>query len=389
MSAAAPSTAAAPRAPAPPATAPPAAAPIAPPLLAWHARHGRHDLPWQRERTPYRVWVSEVMLQQTQVATVIPYYERFMQRFPDVARLAAAPIDEVLHLWSGLGYYSRARNLHQAARRIVAEHGGELPTDHETLHALPGLGRSTAAAVLALAHGARHAILDGNVRRVLARVHAVEGPPNERAVEQRLWALAEQETPASDVAAYTQAIMDLGATLCTRARPACGRCPLADRCAARAQGRQQELPTPRTRAARRLKRVVLLAAQREDGSVLLVQRPPSGIWGGLWSLPEFEEEAAARAWGEARLGAAAYDGPAPRLEWPAAPLAPITHAFTHFDLEMHALAVRCNAGEEAGAAARGVQEPATLWYNPASPAAVGLPAPIHRLLQQLPERRPR
>jgi A/G-specific adenine glycosylase len=344
--------------------------PIAPQLLAWHARYGRHDLPWQRERTPYRVWVSEVMLQQTQVATVIPYYERFLQRFPDVARLAAAPLDEVLHLWSGLGYYSRARNLHRAAQRIVAEHGGELPAELEALQALPGLGRSTAAAVLALARGERHAILDGNVRRVLARVYAVEGAPNERAVEQRLWALAEQETPASGVADYTQAIMDLGATLCTRRNPGCERCPLGGVCAAKAQGRQHELPTPRTRAARGSKRVVLLAALRDDGGVLLVRRPPSGIWGGLWSLPEFATEQEAREWGEARLGGRE------RLEWSAAPLAPITHAFTHFDLEMIALPVHC--GGKAGE----VQEPDTLWYQSGS-AAVGLPAPIVRLLARL------
>ena len=339
---------------------------IAPALLAWYERHGRKDLPWQRERTPYRVWVSEVMLQQTQVQTVIPYYERFLARFPDVASLAAAPLDEVLHRWAGLGYYSRARNLKRAAERIAQEFGGALPVDLDTLHALPGLGRSTAAAVLALSHGARHAILDGNVRRVLARYFAVEGAPNARAVEQRLWALAEQETPAENVADYTQAIMDLGATLCTRRNPDCARCPLAGGCAARAAGRQHELPTPRARAARRLKRVVVLAARRADGSVLLVQRPPSGIWGGLWSLPEFDAAEAARAWGEARL--------AP-LEWAAAPLAPITHAFTHYDLEMTPLAAECRG------AVRAVETPGTLWYNPESPATVGLPAPIQRLLK--------
>ncbi|MCC7461956.1 MAG: A/G-specific adenine glycosylase [Gammaproteobacteria bacterium] len=343
--------------------------PIAPLLLAWYARHGRKDLPWQHARTPYRVWVSEVMLQQTQVATVIPYYERFMARFGDVARLAAAPIDAVLHLWSGLGYYSRAHNLHRAAQRIVLEFGSALPTDLETLQALPGLGRSTAAAVLALSSGARHAILDGNAKRVLARVFAVEGSPGERAIEQRLWTLAEQETPAADVADYTQAIMDLGATLCTRRNPACERCPLAGLCAARAAGRQHELPAPRPRAARRLRRVVLLTAQRADGSVLLVQRPPRGIWGGLWSLPEFASAADARTWGEVRL---ARSG---RLEWAVAPPAPFCHAFTHFDLEMTPLPVRCH-GECAGA----VEGDATLWYNPASPAAIGLPAPIRRFL---------
>ena len=339
--------------------------PIAPPLLAWHAAHGRKDLPWQRARTPYRVWVSEVMLQQTQVQTVIPYYERFLARFPDVASLAAAPLDEVLHRWAGLGYYSRARNLKRAAERLVAEFGGELPTDIDALRELPGLGRSTAAAVLALASGARHAILDGNVKRVLARVFAVEGAANERAVEQRLWALAEQETPLENVADYTQAIMDLGATLCTRRNPQCVRCPLAMLCAARAAGRQHELPAPRVRAARRVRHVVLLAACREDGSVLLVQRPPSGIWGGLWSLPEFPALEDAHAWGAQHLAE-------PR--WSEAPLPPVSHAFTHFDLEMTPLVVPCRGS--------GVAD-AMLWYDSGSPAAVGLPAPIARLLARL------
>jgi A/G-specific adenine glycosylase len=342
--------------------------PIARPLLAWYAQHGRHDLPWQCARNPYRVWVSEVMLQQTQVATVIPYYERFLARFPDVASLAAAPLDDVLHLWSGLGYYSRARNLKRAAERVAAELGGELPAELDTLQSLPGLGRSTAAAVLALSHGARHAILDGNVKRVLARYFAVEGAPNERAVEQRLWTLAERCTPATRVADYTQAIMDLGATLCTRRTPECARCPLAEGCAARRAGRQQEYPRPRVRAARRLKRVVMLAARRGDGSVLLARRPERGVWGGLWSLPEFDEVAAARAWAARHLA---------RARVAARPHAALRHAFTHFDLEMRPLPARC-AGQ-----LRVMDAAGTLWYNPEAPAAVGLPAPIAKLLESL------
>jgi A/G-specific adenine glycosylase len=341
---------------------------IASPLLAWHAAHGRHDLPWQRERTPYRVWISEVMLQQTQVATVIPYYQRFLARFPDVASLAAAPQDEVLHLWSGLGYYSRARNLKRAAQRIALQFGGELPTDIETLQELPGLGRSTAGAILALSHGARHAILDGNVKRVLARYFAIDGAPNERGVEQQLWALAERCTPEQDVADYTQAIMDLGATLCTRRQPECGRCPLNAGCAANSSGRQHELPAPRVRAARRVRQVVMLAARREDGSVLLTRRPERGIWGGLWSLPEFEGLEAARAWAAARLDAAVVDR---------VPLPALRHAFTHFDLEMTPLPARC-AGH-AGV----MDEAGSLWYNRGAPAAVGLPAPISKLLAKL------
>ncbi len=219
------------------------AAPIAAALIAWHERHGRHDLPWQREPTPYRVWVSEIMLQQTQVATVIGYYERFLRRFPDAAALAAAPLDEVLHLWSGLGYYSRARNLQRAAQCIVREHGGELPADPAALARLPGIGRSTAAAIAALAHGRRAAILDGNARRVLARYFAIEGPSTRRATQQELWRRAEQCTPAAAVAQYTQAIMDLGATLCTRRRPACTQCPLRAGCAAHRLEYDEEMVT--------------------------------------------------------------------------------------------------------------------------------------------------
>ncbi len=341
---------------------------IAPALLAWHAAYGRHDLPWQRERTPYRVWISEVMLQQTQVSTVIPYYERFLERFPDVAALAAAPQDEVLHLWSGLGYYSRARNLSRAAQRVCAEFGGEIPSDLETLQSLPGLGRSTAAAILALSGGARHAILDGNVKRVLARYFAVEGAPAERRVEQQLWGLAEECTPAAQVADYTQAIMDLGATLCTRRQPACERCPLGAGCEARRTGRQHELPAARVRAARRVRQVVMLAARRGDGSVLLTRRPEPGIWGGLWSLPEFDGTDAARAWAAARLERAVVD-----LE----PLPLLRHAFTHFDLEVTPLPARC-------AGPLGVMDEAgSLWYNRQAPAVVGLPAPILKLLESL------
>jgi len=210
--------------------------PVAPALIAWHAVHGRHGLPWQRERTPYRVWISEVMLQQTQVATVIPYFERFMLRFPDVRALAMAPIDEVLHHWTGLGYYARARNLHRAAQRIVAEHAAALPLEFAALADLPGIGRSTAGAILALATGARHAILDGNVKRVLARRFGIEGSPATRAGDHEFWSRAEAETPLADVATYTQAIMDLGATVCVRRNPTCERCPLVADCVAHRAG---------------------------------------------------------------------------------------------------------------------------------------------------------
>jgi A/G-specific adenine glycosylase len=343
---------------------------IAAPLLDWHRAHGRHDLPWQRDVTPYRVWVSEVMLQQTQVQTVIPYYLRFIEHFPDVAALARAPADEVLHLWAGLGYYSRARNLQRSAQRIVAEFAGELPEDLDALQSLPGIGRSTAAAILALSHGRRHAILDGNVKRVLARVHAVEGPPSERAVEQRLWQLAEAETPQREVARYTQAIMDLGATVCTRARPLCLLCPLQEQCLAYRQGRVEDLPTPRVRAARREKSVVMLLARRGDGSVWLERRPPSGIWGGLWSPPEFADRAAARTAARERFRDARVERR--RLE-------PLWHAFTHFDLRIDPLLADVRERSAAMEADGGV------WYNPARPARIGLPAPVQTLLQALEE----
>ena len=341
---------------------------VAPALISWHARHGRHDLPWQREPTPFRVWISEIMLQQTQVVTVVDYYARFMQRFPDLASLAAAPLDDVLHLWSGLGYYSRARNLHRAAQLACAQHGGELPSTSAQLMELPGIGRSTAAAIRALSAGERCAILDGNVRRVLMRYFAIAGAPTQRAVEQQLWLLAEACTPNSEVAIYTQAIMDLGATICVRRRPLCPACPLSENCGARRSGRQHEIPAPRPRSARRSQSVVMLLAQQADGCVLLERRPERGVWGGLWSPPQFPSIAAARLYAATRLAAAVLE-PQPRSI--------MRHAFTHFDLEITPILARC-----AGPA--GVMDgPATLWYNAAQPDRVGLPAPVTTLIRSL------
>jgi A/G-specific adenine glycosylase len=343
--------------------------PIAPRLLAWHADGGRHDLPWQQHRSSYRVWVSEIMLQQTQVATVIPYFERFMQRFPEVRALADAPADEVLHLWTGLGYYARARNLQRAAQVIRDQHGGEFPRTLDAVVALPGVGRSTAGAILALSTGARHAILDANVKRVLARFHAIDGAVDSSAVQARLWELAERETPDLDVATYTQAIMDLGATVCRHPVPRCEVCPIAADCRARLEGRQGELPAPkRKRAVRRLKRAVMLVARRES-AVLLVQRPPSGIWGGLWCLPEFADRDSAETFAATQLTNASL------LQ---APLADIEHSFTHFDLVITPLVAR--VGAQAGVGAGGA-----LWYDLAKPARVGLPAPIKTLLGSLSE----
>jgi A/G-specific adenine glycosylase len=346
----------------------PVRSPIAAALIDWHDRAGRHDLPWQQDPTPYRVWVSEIMLQQTQVATVIPYYRRFLERFPEVRAVAEAPVDEVLHLWSGLGYYARARNLHRAAVRILGEHAGELPASFAELAALPGIGRSTAGAILALSRGVRFPILDGNARRVLARYFAVAGPRGERAGEARLWELAERCTPDARISGYTQAIMDLGATVCLRRRPLCAQCPLHAGCTARRTGRQHELPAPRRPALRLRRRAFMVVALEESGSVLLERRPESGVWGGLWCLPEFTTASAATAFIRDTLGVLAD---APRQ------LAALEHAFTHFDLTITPLLVPCS-----GSNVR-VEEGRGLWYNLREPARIGLPAPINTLLARL------
>jgi A/G-specific adenine glycosylase len=341
---------------------------IAAPLLAWFDVHGRHDLPWQSARTPYSVWVSEIMLQQTQVATVVRYFERFMRRFPTVEALAAAPLDDVLALWSGLGYYARARNLWRAAQAVVERFGGRVPESFDDLHGLPGVGRSTAGAILAQAHGARWPILDGNVKRVLARYCAVDGWPGEPRVQAELWAHAERFTPHDRVADYTQAIMDLGATLCTRTRPACTVCPLAQDCAACAAGAQARYPAPRPKRARPQRRKTVVVVRAPDGRVLLERRPAAGIWGGLHSLPECADEDAA-AWCERRLGARAAE---------ARRLATIAHGFTHFDLDLEPWLVELAAAPEAVADADGWS-----WHSPAEPLAVGVPAPIAALLNSL------
>jgi A/G-specific adenine glycosylase len=337
-------------------------------LIAWHARHGRHDLPWQRERTPYRVWVSEIMLQQTQVATVIGYYQRFMRQMPSLAHLAAASIDEVLHLWSGLGYYSRARNLHRAAQILVDEYGGRFPERVEELVKLPGIGRSTAAAIVSLSFNERATILDGNVKRVLARHFAIDGATNDPQVEQQLWQCADGCTPHADVATYTQAIMDFGATLCTRSDPLCMHCPLQMSCVAFSQGRVKQLPTPRKRADRPSRQVVMLLAVDKDGQVLLQRRPPHGIWGGLWSPPEFDSAEAAAQFCRSTFSAL----PEESLQ-----MDPLLHAFTHFDLTITPLRVRWQRPVST------IEVDGALWYNARDPARVGLPAPIATLISRV------
>jgi A/G-specific adenine glycosylase len=340
-------------------------------LLAWFAIHGRHNLPWQQNPTPYRVWISEVMLQQTQVATVIPYYERFMTRFPDVGSLAAAPLDEVLHLWTGLGYYARARNLRACAQVLVAHHGGEFPQGIDAVLALPGIGKSTAGAILALSRAERHPILDGNVKRVLARVFGIAGDPGSAAVLATLWVQSDQCTPTISVGEYTQAIMDLGATVCSRTNPACTVCPMSNGCVAALEGRQSELPGMKQKRARGSREATLLIAETgSDGSmaVLVERRPAAGLWGGLWSPPQFESEFAALDWVRREIG---------EPERGSQHLSPIHHAFTHFDLRLNPVRVKC------GPSLSVHDGNDRLWYRLQDPPRVGLPQPILKLFERL------
>ncbi|MCJ7556014.1 MAG: A/G-specific adenine glycosylase [Gammaproteobacteria bacterium] len=340
-------------------------------LIAWHGSAGRHDLPWQSDRAAYRVWVSEIMLQQTQVATVIPYFQRFMERFPNADALARSPIDQVLGSWSGLGYYARARNLHKAAQLVASEHAGELPDEIDLLMTLPGIGRSTAGAILALSASRRHPILDGNVKRVLARHFGVHGWPGQRAVEQQLWSLSEACTPAEYVDVYTQAIMDLGATVCRRGKPACQVCPLASTCVALEQGLTGDLPGKRPKKSLPVRRSRWLVARRPDGAVLLEKRAPAGLWGGLWCLPEQVTGQAPEDWGRQHLGAK------PAL---VAPLEGFRHTFSHFHLDVSPILLQMTQ-----AAAANVAEAGQVWYKHGQSveSELGLAAPVQRLLERL------
>ena len=338
-------------------------------VLRWFDRHGRRHLPWQQDVSAYRVWVSEIMLQQTQVNTVIPYFERFMQCFPTVAALAAAPLDDVLHHWSGLGYYARARNLHRAAQQICERHGGELPDDLERMQALPGIGRSTAGAILSLAGGQRQVILDGNVKRVLARCFGIDGWPGSSAVLRQLWECAEAMTPAERVDHYNQAMMDLGATVCTRGRPACDSCPLADDCVALAAGRQRELPGRRPKKRLPERAVRMLLVRDGSGALLLERRPPVGIWGGLWSLPEIAADADPLGWWRETL-----QRPARVTRH----LDRRRHTFSHFHLDIEPVELLLSGP------GYGVLEAADrVWYNPLHPDDVGLAAPVARLIDEI------
>lgn len=309
------------------------------------------------------------MLQQTQVATVIPYFDRFVACFPDIGSLARSSVDDVLALWSGLGYYARARNLHRAAQFIVERHGGELPDHIDDLIDLPGIGRSTAGAILALALGQRHSILDGNVKRVIARFHAIEGWSSKASVARELWARADEHTPSTSVAEYTQAIMDLGATVCTRGQPSCGECPLADDCVAHSLGIEHKLPTPRKKAVRPVRSVTVLVVQNEDGETLLERRPASGIWGGLLSFPELGADENEDQWCQQRLGI----HPSAKQ-----PMATVEHSFTHFDLTLVPLRLAL-----ARSPAIVMDGDRWLWYNSSQPLPGGVATPISKILREV------
>jgi len=335
-------------------------------VISWQARYGRHDLPWQNTRDPYRIWLSEIMLQQTQVATVLPYYLRFLDAYPGVAALAHAPIDDVLALWSGLGYYRRAHHLHEAARSIVDRHGGAFPKDAAKLATLPGIGRSTAAAIAAFAYGERNAILDGNVKRVLARHRAIGGWPGAPKVEALLWREAEALLPDSNIEAYTQGMMDLGATLCLRTRPRCDMCPVHEDCIARIEHRIEQLPAPRPAKELPHRDVRVLVIER-DGELLFEKRPASGVWGGLWSLPECAIDDDARAVVRTRFGADVdVRDPLPSIE----------HGFTHYALTMHPQRLRASQWHAAHA-------PNLSWLTPQDALRAALPSPIRKLMLRL------
>jgi A/G-specific adenine glycosylase len=336
-------------------------------VVAWQRAHGRHDLPWQGTRDPYRIWVSEIMLQQTQVAAVIPYYVRFMLRFPDVATLASAHADDVLAHWSGLGYYSRARNLHDAARTIVTVHGGRFPATFEEVAALAGVGRSTAAAIMVFAYGGRHAILDGNVKRVLARFCGIAGYPGEKPTLDALWREAERLLPQTDIEAYTQGLMDLVSSVCLRKRPKCEACPVAARCVALRERRVDELPAPRPRKAVPHRDTVMLILEHR-GRLLLEKRPAPGIWGGLWCFPELAPGEDALAVCAQRYGARISSVEAlPRIE----------HGFTHFTLTI--ALTRLAVAEIAPRAA----EPGQQWLDIAQVREAAIPAPVRRIVEGL------
>ena len=339
-------------------------------VLHWFDDHGRKDLPWQQDINPYRVWVSEIMLQQTQVKTVIPYFQRFMDSFPTVLALANADQDEVLKHWSGLGYYARARNMHAAAKQVRDEFAGEFPDDIVSMQTLPGIGRSTAAAILSISNNQPEPILDGNVKRVLSRVFAVAGWAGKSAVLKQLWSLAEQTTPVARNADYTQAIMDLGATLCTRSKPDCSSCPLQTDCIAFADNRQGDFPGKKPKKALPEKYAVMLIVRNHESSVLMQKRPPLGIWGGLWCFPQFENVDEAEQWLSEKTREAVED---------AQKMSVLSHTFSHFRLHIQPLIIEAKTPIKLGV----MEKDESLWYNLNTEFHGGLAAPVQTLLNTL------
>jgi len=342
---------------------------IAARLLSWFDQYGRKDLPWQSPRTAYRVWVSEIMLQQTQVSTAIPYFERFIERFDSLAALAAADEDEVLHYWSGLGYYARCRNLHKSARLLVEQGRFDLPDTPEQLEALPGIGRSTAAAIVAQVWNKPEAILDGNVKRVLSRYQCVDGWTGSSAVLKQLWNLAEQYMPQERVADYTQAIMDLGATVCKRSKPACNVCPLNRDCLALKNNRVTELPTPKKKKVLPEKHRQFIVIKNNEHKLLLEKRAPTGIWGGLWSLPETEPDEDVVEFCDQKLGIKV----AIQNELPV-----FKHSFSHYHLYITPVIVQCQADSD-----KIMEQKEWCWYQQNQSDALGLPAPVSAIISSL------
>lgn len=363
-------------------------------LLKWFNTEGRKNLPWQQNPTPYRVWVSEIMLQQTQVITVIPYYERFMQRFPTIKCLAKAPVDDVLKEWTGLGYYARARNLHKAATIIQTIHNGIFPTDFETVMQLPGIGRSTAGAILALSQQQHHAILDGNVKRVLCRVFAIQGWPGQSKIQDKLWQLSEQLTPKKQTHHYTQAMMDLGATVCSRTKPQCHRCPLKQECRAQAEQATHLYPEARPKKVKPTHQtVVLILKQARKKQIFLEKRPSKGIWGGLWSFPEYpstskktktqikmiDQATDIAKWCSDHLNLVVNS----QQIWPS-----FRHTFTHFHLDIQPILCIVTPGKKlqinTARTESGIKSSIeSYWHSLGEPLQVGVAAPIKKLLEDL------
>jgi A/G-specific adenine glycosylase len=352
-------------------------------ILKWFKTEGRKDLPWQQNPTPYRVWVSEIMLQQTQVVTVIPYYERFMSRFPTISSLAAAPLDDVLNEWTGLGYYARARNLHKTAEIIHILHRGVFPVNFETVIQLPGIGRSTAGAILSLSKQQRHPILDGNVKRVLCRVFAVKGWPGQAKIQETLWQLSEQLTPQKQAHHYTQAMMDLGATVCTRTKPRCHQCPLKQECQAHALSTVHLYPESRPKKVKPIHQTILLILKHpKEPKIFLEKRPSKGIWGGLWSFPEYSTRLKSpliqandiSKWCRSQFNLSVGSQQS---------LASFRHTFTHFHLDIHPIVCTLSALKKAQPLLDNSQANVHYWHRLGQPVKVGVAAPIKKLLENL------